>query len=74
MEAGGKALTLERLLAFEALADLLQDGHLLRGPLDHPPAVVGELQVLDVVSLCGNGGHELLRSRAIERNHVHKGT
>src|SRR5205823_11017308 len=74
MEAGGKALTLERLLAFEALADLLQDGHLLCRPLDHPPAVVGKLQVLDVVSLCGNGGHELLRSRTIERNHVHKGT
>ena len=61
MQAGGQPLPFEWLLAFEALADLLEDGHLLGGPLDHAPAVFGEFQVLDVVALRRNGGHRLLR-------------
>src|SRR5260370_268179 len=74
MEAGGEALDVERMLAFEAFADRLQNGHFLRGPLDLAPAVVGELEVLDIVSLRGNGGHKLLRPRAVERNHDDKRT
>ena len=42
-------------------ADLLENGHLLGGPLDHAPAVVGEFEVFDVVALRRNSGHRLVR-------------
>src|SRR4029077_19246558 len=79
VQAGGQPLALERLLALEAFADGLKDGHLLRGPLDHAPAVLGEFEVLNVVPLRRNGGHsycardplrEIMSTRVLNRSSI----
>jgi hypothetical protein len=48
VQAGGDADALEGLVFYELLADELQDGHVLIGPLDFALAVVCESDVFYV--------------------------
>jgi hypothetical protein len=56
VQTSGKAQALERLLLDEALADQLQNGHLLIGPFHLALALFGEAQVLHIAGGIGGLG------------------
>ena len=51
MQAGRDAYTVQRALLLEALTDQAQYRHLLLGPHDPVPALIGQVEVLYVVTL-----------------------
>jgi hypothetical protein len=52
VQTGRDAVAGERLLALESLADRGQHRHVLVGPGDSSHALLGEPEILDVVSAC----------------------
>ncbi len=57
VQARGDAQSLERLLLDEALANRLQNGHLLVGPLDFALAALGESHILHIARKGMRGCH-----------------